>query len=64
MANLTQPGSLCLSLPAGSGYGWGTTRTVRPDMIAEKDGVRYIVEVKDWNAWNFSQGIQGADSRP
>jgi hypothetical protein len=35
-----------------------TTRTVRPDMIAEKDGVRYIVEVKDWNAWNFSQGIQ------
>jgi hypothetical protein len=27
-------------------------------MIAEKDGVRYIVEVKDWNAWNFSQGIQ------
>jgi hypothetical protein len=35
-----------------------TTRTVRPDMIAEKDGVRYIVEVKDWNAWNFSETVQ------
>ena len=27
-------------------------------MIAEKDGVRYIVEVKDWNAWNFSETVQ------
>jgi hypothetical protein len=35
-----------------------TTRTVRPDMIAEKDGVRYIVEVKDWNAWYFSETVQ------
>jgi hypothetical protein len=27
-------------------------------MIAEKDAVRYIVEVKDWNAWNFSETVQ------
>ena len=27
-------------------------------MLAEKNGVRYIVDVKDWNVWNFGREIE------